>query len=132
MEAPMENIEKNNLRATIGDNFLEWADVYFEDEPFDAYLSKNDLYNQYKAIMPKSLITPNGFKKSMQNYCKLRGYVFNPEYVEGFQKDKMRITRFMDGKTQECFYFAKKTTDNKINVTTIVENKDDLLNDIHF
>ncbi|GET48819.1 hypothetical protein RCZ02_16500 [Capnocytophaga felis] len=107
-EAPMENIEKNNLRATIGDNFLEWADVYFEDEPFDCYLSKNQLLNEYRIAMPKSPITPNGFKKSMQHYCKLRGYVFNPEYAEGYQRDKKRITRFIDGKTQECFYFSKK------------------------
>ncbi|WP_435261841.1 hypothetical protein [Tenacibaculum sp. nBUS_03] len=45
----MDNITRNNLKAQIGDNCIEWAEDYFsEEDSFNQYIRKQELYDAYK------------------------------------------------------------------------------------
>ena len=79
--APMDNIKMNNLKAQIGDNCMEWATEYFSDESrFNINLLRSDLYTNYVDFVGrKSAIGASKFKKAVEKYCKMEGFIFNPK-----------------------------------------------------
>ncbi|CEN34933.1 hypothetical protein [Capnocytophaga cynodegmi] len=121
--SPTGNVTKNNLKAVIGDSFLEWIQDYLQDEKFNIYITKDEMFDAFKSDMPRSTLTKPSFKKKIVNYCKLKGYEFNPEYIEGFQANGKRIVRFIYGKTQECFYIAKKQENNQKTNSQVSSNQ---------
>lgn len=76
--SPLENIEKNNLRANIGDNFFEWADVYFDDEKLNVDLVRKTLQDDYKNETGDKSTKAKGFKNKLEKFCEYKGYVLNP------------------------------------------------------
>ena len=49
-KAPMDNINANNLKSQIGDNFTEWANGYFlGDENFNVNIRRKYMQDDYKA-----------------------------------------------------------------------------------
>jgi hypothetical protein len=99
----MDNVNKRNLMAEMGDPFRGWADVYFsaDNDHLDIAISRSDAYDDYKKMSGGKFKNSNNFKKSIKAFCKLHNYVFNP--IEAGVKDG-RIIQNMDGKTQECFF----------------------------
>ena len=85
--SPTQNIEINNLKASIGDNFELWADDYFLEDKLNTYLNKNEVYNDCKRTLPLS--SPRVFKQKMQDYCKLKGYVFNPKELQNYKDGRI-------------------------------------------
>lgn len=123
---PMANIEKRNLVRSIKTPFITWASGYFSDgENLDMEVDKITAFESCKTDgQPK--LTPQAFKKSLKNYCKLKGYVFNPEDYEGVKDG--RIMRKIDGATKE-FFFIKPNAEERTNTNSLfteTKNKDDL------
>ncbi|MCG8734624.1 hypothetical protein [Tenacibaculum finnmarkense] len=104
IDPPMNNVNKRNLMAIMGDQFREWAAVYFslDSGNLDKIISKNEAWKNYKETDGKK--GANAFKTSVIAFCKLNEYVFNP--AEEGVKDG-RILKNIGGKTQECFYIKK-------------------------
>ncbi|CAM1355881.1 hypothetical protein [Tenacibaculum halocynthiae] len=124
-KAPMDNITRNNLKAQIGDNCIEWAEDYFsEEDSFNKNIRKQELYDAYKeSVGNKSALGIGKFKKAMDKYCKLNGYVFNPKEYRNSQGRIMvnvSIPGTQKRTKKECFYIRRdfeetqKTQENAI------------------
>ncbi|MCW3788906.1 primase-helicase family protein [Plebeiibacterium sediminum] len=80
VEAPKENLEKNKLRASINELFLDWAEDNYR-EFLNKETDKLMLFEQFKASLSEidaKKFSSTSFKKNMKNFCKLKGFIFNP------------------------------------------------------
>ncbi len=110
-KAPMDNITKNNLKAQIGDNCIEWAEDYFcEEENYNKNIQKQELYKSYcDYVGNKSAIGVRKFKKAIERFCELKSYVFNPENMcdsSGRIMVNLAIPGSQKRIKKECFYIA--------------------------
>jgi hypothetical protein len=112
IDPPMDNVNKRNLMAEMGDAFRNWASVYLSEEAgrLDTLFSRPDAFDDYKKVSGGKK-SANSFKKAIKAYCKFNGYVLNPKELE--PKDG-RIIKRLEGKTQECFYIKTKDTVDEI------------------
>lgn len=89
VDPPMGNIRARRLRQMVGEDFLAWADEYFDQEeerdgftisrknnPIPRREAHEDLIDKYPH--QRRHITASAFGKKLKNYCRLRGYHFNP------------------------------------------------------
>jgi hypothetical protein len=138
--SPTQNIEINNLKASIGDNFELWADDYFLEDKLNTYLNKNEVYNDCKRTLPLS--SPRVFKQKMQDYCKLKGYVFNPKELQNYKDGRIMHKAYIntpDGQnrvTIEKLYLqtSEPKTETANTLPTEIEDTDlkDITKDIPF
>ena len=84
LNAPMENIERRNLRHQMGEEFLEWAEDFFcIPNNVNTKISKKEIYNtllnncQYN----RKDFSSQRFKKAIENYCIYKGWDLNPEHM---------------------------------------------------
>ncbi|MCG8208185.1 hypothetical protein G1K53_11775 [Tenacibaculum finnmarkense] len=107
--APMDNISQNNLKASIGDAFITWADEYFiGEENFNRNLYRSNLFDTYKSKIGKYPLGSGKFKEALELYCALNGYTFNPKrFLNSQGKIKVNITEGQKRSTKECFYIEK-------------------------
>ena len=102
--APEGNIRKRNLIAEIGVVFLEWAEDYFQNEHVNDVVCRRVAYEHLKGYnKTMQNISSTVFKKKVQQFCELKGYVFNPA-DKLTDKGNRRIMSWYEGKTEEHFY----------------------------
>ena len=88
---PTERLDRRRLRQYIGENFLTWADEYYnitEEEDVSLIFSNNlnnpiprkELYDNFLEKNPndRKYVTPHHFKKKLKAWCDYRGLIFNP------------------------------------------------------
>jgi len=131
-QAPQDNITINNIRAGMGDNFEEWANSYFYDENLNRKIPRKELQKDYEDFVgQKSAKSSNAFKKALQGYCKIKGYVMNPASEQGTD-GRIKITFYCDKKkkntTEECFYIQC----DKVAIPTETQNIEINTNEIPF
>ncbi|MCD8410368.1 hypothetical protein [Tenacibaculum finnmarkense] len=107
--APMDNITQNNLKASIGDAFINWADEYFiGEENFNRNLFRSNLFDAYKLKIGKYPLGSGKFKEALESYCILNGYIFNPQRLLNTQgKIKVNVKDGQKRITKECFHIEK-------------------------
>lgn len=126
VEPPMESVIKRRLRQTMGEDFLTWADEFFNaltnDDIDIATLQINkrhvrrDLYNDFLDKCPhaKKWVTATRFGQKIKAYCQFRELHFNPgipneQFVEftTWLKDKPGVS-FIGGmdKSGSIEYFT--------------------------
>lgn len=103
---PMGNVKKRNAKATIGDAFSDWADIYFEDR-------KNILVvreHAYKSALANGIKGSNQrFKKMLEVWCSIHNYTLNPKgslNSQGHCKHHVQS----EGKTVSCIYVQTPET----------------------
>ncbi|WP_130736896.1 hypothetical protein [Flavobacterium sp. J27] len=125
-QAPQDNITINNLRASMGDNFEEWANSYFHEENLNVNIIREDLMQEYSRFVGgKTSKSAKGFKTSLLSFCKINGYTLNPKEMQ--KKDgriKINVLNEKTNKTttKECFFI--KTKDAVIKFNTPEEEKE--------
>ena len=77
--SPIENLQINTLKASIGDNFMEWAEEYFCEENLNREILKKEMYDDYRNVVGKMAVQIKNFKKNIALFCQLKSYVFNPK-----------------------------------------------------
>ena len=83
---PMEDVEKRKLRQTMGENYLTWADAFFDwdDNLKMGNLNKEhirkELYDSFMNENPqeRKYTTPSKFKEKTVAFCIYKGYDLNP------------------------------------------------------
>jgi len=75
--APMERINYNNLKASIGDNFLDWADEYFTPDRLNIEVVRREMQDDYKASCGNFKLSAKGFRIKLGQYCQLKGYTLS-------------------------------------------------------
>jgi hypothetical protein len=127
---PMENLEKRQLRramikgVTKDEEFFVWANSYFIKKPeathlmsefspeghgfLDMLIIKDDAFNNFKNTLSDThqrKYTAQQFKKATMAWCDYYGYELNPAARCNLTEQR-KITKNIDGKTQECFYIS--------------------------
>ena len=99
--APMERINYNNLKASIGDNFLEWADEYFTPDRLNIEVARREMQDDYKASCGNFKLTAQNFRNKLGQYCQLKGYTLS---------DIIKKTEYtLDNRRTSVDYFIIKT-----------------------
>lgn len=127
VDPPMDNVNKRNLMAEMGDPFRNWADVYFSEElnRLDTLISRSNAYEDYKKSV-KHYKTSNAFKKALKAFCKLNNYVLNPKELN--PKGGRIIQRLnSNSSSEECFFI--KTKDFAIDNIFTSENTNEIHTD---
>lgn len=91
IEPPMSNVEKRNLLGVMGDEFKEWADVYFSRESgrLNAMEIKVAAFDDFKHNT-KTPMKMQRFTKALQAWVKYNGYILNPDRL-GMKNSDGRI-----------------------------------------
>lgn len=114
VEPPMENVDRRMRNQLMGDEFKEWAEVYFcqASENLDKLLRKQDVKDIFD---PKHKYSTKGFTARLRAFCKNADYIeeLNPEDCIGYDPHGKRIIRKYDGETREYIYL--KTYNTEIN-----------------
>lgn len=80
-EIPIEDLAKRKLRQSMGENFLEWATLYYSnDYMINKKVDKNIAYNIFLEEYPQSRKYSNKrkFKKQVKLFCQYANLAFNP------------------------------------------------------
>lgn len=105
IQPPMGNIIKRKYMADMGDNFRDWAEVYFaqESDHLNTKLVREDVAEDYRRAANIGKITMQKFTKKLRAFVALCPYVkeLNPEEL---QNESGRIMSKIDGKTKEMIY----------------------------
>ena len=73
----MDKINYNNLKASIGDNFLEWAEEYFTPERLNTEVARREMQDDYKASCGNFKLTSQSFRVKLGQFCQLKGYTLS-------------------------------------------------------
>ena len=114
VEPPMENVDRRMRNQLMGEEFKEWAEVYFcqTSENLDKLLRKQDVKDIFD---PKHKYSTKGFTARLRAFCKNADYIeeLNPDDCIGYDPHGKRIIRKYDGETREYIYL--KTYNTEIN-----------------
>ncbi|MCX5681494.1 MAG: hypothetical protein NT079_04365 [Candidatus Omnitrophica bacterium] len=110
---PMEGIEKRNMQHSMGDDFLYWAEDYFDESRLDTRVEKNEAFEAFRSTLPdsdKKWFKPRIFKERLMLYAHYKGYEFNPKSLMVSESEKKRndIRGTKDGIDVYYFYFDTK------------------------
>lgn len=82
IESPQGRIQERMLRQSIGEDFLQWAEEYFSDDDHrNRPIPRKRIYEDFQPYIPygeQRFYKANAFKKRIIDYCKYKGYLFNP------------------------------------------------------
>lgn len=114
VQPPMENVDRRMRLQLMGNEFIEWAEVYFSkgsenlDKPLDKLAVKN-------TFDPKNRFSTKGFTQRLRAFCANSDYIeaFNPPECKGYEPNGKRIIRKNLGVTTEYIYL--KTIGKEIN-----------------
>ena len=122
IDADMENIEKRQKYYAVGTDFIDWADTYFQDR-FNMQIDKEDAFCNYKSSLSQrsqSFVKKKTFTKKLQQWCEIRGYIYNPEEIMRYKSETERKRNEIrwqketfEGKTISVygFYIGNKDAD---------------------
>lgn len=91
---PMNNVLKRNLLGTMGDAFLNWADVYFSEENnrLNVFVPRNDAFPDFLKVANNKLYSPQKFTHAIEAWCRYYNYVYNPHELRNSQGRVIRKT----------------------------------------
>ena len=122
IETDMTNIEERQKRYTIGLDFIDWADVYFQDK-FNMQIDKEEAFLNFKNSLSQrsqSFVKKKTFTKKLQLWCEIKGYTYNPEEIMRYKSETERKRNEIrwqkesfDGKMTSVygFYIGNKDAD---------------------
>jgi hypothetical protein len=89
---PMNNVEVRHLKSEMGENFLEWADVYFSEESgrLNQFVPRPAAFEDFKITTNSRLWSAQKFFKSIQAWCRFYSYTLDPKE---YRNSKGRIIR---------------------------------------
>ncbi len=126
IQPPMDSVNTRQLVNAIGEEFLQWADVYFADENrLNCYIERLQVFEDMKAASANFMknITSTKFKSKLDDWCDLRGHKLNPKHLLNEPKKKpVRIMQNIAGTTKEMFYI--ETYDDLVKLFTGKSNNE--------
>ena len=105
LQPPMENVDKRMRIQQMGNEFIEWAEVYFSkgSENLDRLIDKAALKDIFD---PKKKYSTKGFTQRLRAFCANTDYIesMNPPECIGYEERGRRIIRKNMGVTREYVY----------------------------
>lgn len=112
VEAPMSNVRKRQQLAAMGENFRDWADIYFDEQSgkLDVNLPRLEVFDDFKINTNTKDWKSQRFNKALKAWCKSKGYELNPDYIQKSKDKRIIDTITVDGKpkTAEMLHIGTK------------------------
>ncbi len=113
---PMGQVRQRNMKAIAGDDFIQWADLYFDGQ-FGVEVEKVKAYEDFKTASGKNNWSSKRITTSLEAWIEYRGYDLNPDSMCNIPPEhnhrRGRITKKFNGKTTE-FIVVVKSEDSAI------------------
>lgn len=108
---PMSTIERRTLRKSLGEDFLWWAEEYFNENRLDCEVDKHEAFEAYKDSLSDSaagMMKLRNFTDRLKLFCDYKGWEFTPERMLETDSEKRRkeLRRKVDGKDHYFIYIA--------------------------
>jgi len=124
---PMESIERRITQRELGDEFIWWADEYFNEKRLNIDIDKAEAFEAWKIACISPAFHDKArsatLKSKLAEYCRYKKYSFNPAdlLVNATETEKARGEKraYVDGK--DIYYWHIRTT-----------NKEDDNNEVEF
>lgn len=137
IQAPQDRIATRQLRQTMGEMFLGWADEYFSDENrLNTRLNKKTLYDEYikYSSLPPKTVSPTNFKGKLKAFCEWKMYKFNAHLYDPISGNPLKLDKdgraIEDDKTGGVEYvslYNRPVNDPANNVMVTVNNNNNQL-----
>jgi hypothetical protein len=124
---PGDTIQTRILLNQIGNNFHEWADVFFSKESgrLDKAIEKRVCFEAYTRTGMKP--TGQSFRKSLEAWCKHNKYILNPKDIKGWS-ERGRIIQWHEGESCEMIFIR---TPEIIEENNLIESKKEVVGQLH-
>ncbi len=113
VRAPLENVRKRIHLSKMGQQFFDWAQVYFSPraENINTFVKKKEALEDFQNTSKLKLWSSHKFTKALKAFCQFSDYIesLNPDEL---RDNNGRIIKRIDGSTHECIYL--KTYDKEI------------------
>lgn len=114
LQPNMQAVLKRTAQVSIPDEFVEWAEIYFDPEEgeLDKLFMRKDAKESYIAAANPKFLSSQRFKTLLMTYCEFMDYELNPKSVWPSGRIMMRPPS-MGGvsKPEEHFYIKSKDKD---------------------
>lgn len=129
IQPPMDCIISRRFKFQMGNNFEDWAQVYFDPdgEHVNTFVVRDEAFTDFKNFSQQKNWTMQRFTKALKAFCVLCPYVeqLNPEE---FLNNQGRIVRKdKDGKSADMIYLktiaAPVKTEEELNNNTFVPDE---------
>lgn len=113
---PMDDIEKRMAQRKLTDEFIWWADEYFEDK-LNKNIDKNEIFEAWKigclSEVASKTVRITTLKKKMEEYCRFHKHIFNPvDLLESETEIKRGEKRGYDS-GKDIYYWHIRTADKQ-------------------
>jgi hypothetical protein len=110
LNPPMDMVTKRNLRADIGEEFKNWADVFFSEGSgnIDTLVPKEKAFEDFTKSTNSFKWTINKFTSKLRAWCRYESPRIRELDPEQFRNSQGRIIRKEDGKATEMIYVQTK------------------------
>lgn len=85
IDPPFANILKRNSLSVMGENFRQWADIYFADR-MEVAIEKIPAHDDCMKVTNQPKLSPQAFFKKLAAWAEFSGNKLNPEHVQGWIK----------------------------------------------
>ncbi len=84
IEPPTSNITKRNLLTEMGENFLAWADVFFDEKEgkVNQLVIKDEAREDFQKSSNFNKMTSQAFMNRLKAWAAYRGHTLNPEELK--------------------------------------------------
>ncbi|MDR0694706.1 MAG: hypothetical protein LBF81_05355 [Prevotellaceae bacterium] len=109
IQPPMESIERRNLQRIITDDFLWWADDWFNSRRLNVNIVKEEAFDAFKTKQSKRVadsIKMKTFTDRLQLWCQYHNYEYNPAELLKTETERKRndIREYRNGEDVYCFH----------------------------
>lgn len=114
VDPPMDNVQRRNYKAIMGDGFHAWADVYFSKErnTLDDFVIRKIAFENFLKETNAKGVTPQTFMKKIKAWCDYNAMELNPKI---YQNAAGRIIRkdSSDESVEMIYINSKSVEPNK-------------------
>lgn len=124
IQPPMGQIEKRNIQRAITDEFIWWAEDYFNEARLNTLVNKQEAFDAYKSTLNEKIakmVKINTFKTRLIQFCQYKEWIFNPEHLLTTETEKERneIRRKENGEDKYYYYISTLPIDDSEILTDI-------------
>lgn len=125
IQPAMRAIEMRNLLKAMTQEFLDWAELYFNESTLNQIIDISNVFEDYKKSLPKpiaEMMKKNTFSSRLQCFCLYKDWVYNPRCLLRTKSERAtnRIRAKVNGEDR-YFFYIDTTKNEDLPVSVIFE-----------
>ncbi|MDR2962752.1 MAG: hypothetical protein LBU90_03805 [Bacteroidales bacterium] len=113
---PMDMIEQRILRRELTEEFIFWAEDFFQPDKLNCNIDSAEIFNAYKNSMPEQYAKHakmSKMKEKLITFCRFKRWLFNPPHLLLTETEKSRnvIRGYENGR--DVYYFHIEAIEEK-------------------